>query len=112
MFTPQPSNAHNPRDHFNMSTLRETLNTLNQSAEVFARELDAAGYRNYNFSQSNSPYDLSFLSADGLLARGAVIATAERILRLAKGPQACLSTMEETVEHPSHSPYKNVHWSL
>ena len=94
----------------NMSTLRGTLNDLNRAAEVFSRELDHAGYSEYTFSPENSPYDLSFLSSEALGARGDVIAAAERILRLAKGPQGCLAGFADTVQRslpsPNHCPVK------
>jgi hypothetical protein len=87
------------KDHIisNMPTLRETLKTLNEGAEILAGELDKAGYNCYSFSEKSSPYDLSFLSVEGLAARGDVISAAEGILRLAKGPQGCLWAFEDTV---------------
>jgi len=92
-----------------MSTLRETVRALNQSAEILANELETAGYGTYSFTPSNSPYDLSFLSLEALAARGEVISAAEQILRLAKGPQACLWGFEDTV-FPFLFPFPNLQY--
>jgi 6-hydroxytryprostatin B O-methyltransferase len=83
-----------------MSTLRETLCQLNQAADTLIRELDEAGYNDYSSLPKDSPYDLSFLKPEGLGARADLIAAAERIIRLAKGPQGCLASFADTVTCP------------
>ncbi|KAK5990618.1 6-hydroxytryprostatin B O-methyltransferase [Cladobotryum mycophilum] len=79
-----------------MSTIRETLGELSHAADAFAQELDEAGYADYTFLPDNSPFDLSFLTSKGLEARGTLIAAAEKILRLARGPQGCLASFADT----------------
>ncbi|GLI72119.1 hypothetical protein PoHVEF18_000287 [Penicillium ochrochloron] len=83
-----------------MRTLRESLKHLSRAVDVFAAELDQAGYSDYSFAPDNSPYDLSFLSSRGLASRGEIITAAETIVRLAKGPQESLAVLsEKSVEH-------------
>ncbi|KAJ5875448.1 uncharacterized protein N7473_012795 [Penicillium subrubescens] len=81
-----------------MSTLRKTLEELTQATNIFATELDEAGYSNYDFTPDNSPYDLSFLSLEGLSAREDLITAAMNILRLARGPQERLTTFAGTTQ--------------
>jgi hypothetical protein len=73
------------------------LEELTQATNIFATELDEAGYSNYDFTPDNSPYDLSFLSLEGLSAREDLITAAMNILRLARGPQERLTTFAGTV---------------
>lgn len=80
-----------------MRTLRESLKHLSRAVDVFAAELDQAGYSDYSFAPDNSPYDLSFLSSQGLASRGEIITAAETIVRLAKGPQDSLAVLSEKV---------------
>ena len=83
-----------------MSTIRETLDHLSQATSTYARALDEAGYSTYKFLPDDSPYDLSFVSPEALEARGNLIAAAEQILRLAKGPQGCLASYADMVSLP------------
>lgn len=83
-----------------MSTIRETLYSLSHAAVTFANALDEAGYGDYAFLPGDSPYDLSFLKPDALGARGDLIGSAEKIIRLAKGPQGCLASYADMVCFP------------
>ncbi|KAG2418567.1 hypothetical protein HFD88_001668 [Aspergillus terreus] len=79
-----------------MAAIREVLARLNKAADAFTQALDSQENDDCNSLREPHPwYNLSLLSAQALEAQGELIATAEAIIRLAKGPQACLASYSD-----------------
>jgi hypothetical protein len=81
-----------------MAAIREVLARLNKAADAFTQALDSQENDDRSSLREPDPwYNLSLLSAQALEAQGELIATAEAIIRLAKGPQACLTSYSDKV---------------
>ncbi|KAB8230798.1 O-methyltransferase-domain-containing protein [Aspergillus alliaceus] len=79
-----------------MSTIQSLSTLLSQKAGILARELRKFNLDNYVFEDEHAPIELPLLSAEGSSAKADVIAAAEQIVRLARGPLGYLQTYAST----------------
>ncbi|GKZ23278.1 hypothetical protein AbraIFM66951_003146 [Aspergillus brasiliensis] len=79
-----------------MSSLQSLTAILSENSKVLAQELGVFNLDSYTFEDENSPTELPLLSAEGCHAKSEVIAAAEKILRLARGPLGHLQNYAST----------------
>ena len=83
-----------------MSTLQALAASILESATALSEELNTVGIDDYSLDSEQAPVDLPLLSPRGSTAQSSLIAAAEQILRLARGPLGYLNNYGLTVGDP------------